>query len=121
MDSIGGLLLDGRVPPPIEVEDVVRGREVQAAAAGAQGDDQDLRAAFAGERFQQLRPLAAVQVAVEERRFLADALLEMRNERSEARVLREHERLVAARHITQQLHEALELPRATVERQPSRN
>src|SRR5881394_3389098 len=97
MDSIGGLLLDGRIPPPIEVENVVRGREVQASAAGSQGDDQDLRAAGARERFQQLRPLAAVEVAVEKRRLFADALLQMRNQRREPRVLREDERLVALR------------------------
>src|SRR4051794_9349419 len=109
MDSIRGLLLDGWVPPAVEVKDVVRGRQVQTAASGAQRDDQHLRAALAGERLQQLRSLAAVQMAVEERCFPPEALLQVRHQRREARVLREHERLVSGRHRAQQLDEALEL------------
>ena len=39
--AIGGLLLDGRVPPRIEVDDGVGGGEVEARAAGLEADEED--------------------------------------------------------------------------------
>ena len=39
--AVGGLVLDGRVPPAVEVEDVVRRGEVQAEAAGLEREHED--------------------------------------------------------------------------------
>jgi uncharacterized protein (DUF433 family) len=39
--AVGGLVLDGGVPPAVEVEDVGGGGEVEADTAGLEGDDED--------------------------------------------------------------------------------
>ena len=39
--AVGGLGLDGRVPPAVEVEDVAGTREVQARAARLEGQDEE--------------------------------------------------------------------------------
>jgi len=47
--AVRGLVLDGRVPPRVEVDDGVRRREVEAAAAGFERDEEDRRAVLALE------------------------------------------------------------------------
>ena len=42
--AVGGLILDGRIPPTVEMDDVCGGSQVQAAAARLQGDDEKRRA-----------------------------------------------------------------------------
>jgi hypothetical protein len=39
--AVGRLRLDGGVPPAVEVEDVIGGRQVQAEAAGAEREEED--------------------------------------------------------------------------------
>src|SRR5687767_5032953 len=58
--AVGRLLLDRRVPPAIEVEDVVRRRQVEAAAAGADRDHERRRPVLPLERCQELRALPGV-------------------------------------------------------------
>ena len=41
--AVGGLVLDRRIPPAVEVEDVARGRQVEAEPAGAQRHDEHAR------------------------------------------------------------------------------
>ena len=41
--AVGGLVLHGRVPPAVEVEDVVGARQVEAGAAGLDGEDEQAR------------------------------------------------------------------------------
>jgi hypothetical protein len=38
--AVGGLVLDGRVPPGVEVDDHVRAGQVQARAAGLEADQE---------------------------------------------------------------------------------
>ena len=57
--TVGRLLLDGRVPPAVEVEDVVRRRQVEAAAAGADRDDEDRRPVLASRTRSAARRAAA--------------------------------------------------------------
>ncbi len=116
MHAVGRLLLDGRVPPAVEVEDVIRRRQVQTAAACADRDDEHRRPVLARERGQQLLALPRVEPAVEEADLAVEPLAQIRDEAVEARVLREDERLVGARHVGEQLDEALELARARVQR-----
>ena len=42
--AVGGLVLDGGVPPRVEQEDVIGGREVEPGASGLQRDQQHRRA-----------------------------------------------------------------------------
>ena len=42
--AVGGLVLDGGVPPGIEVHDIVGGGQVQSGAAGAQADQEQVGA-----------------------------------------------------------------------------
>src|SRR3954464_8483895 len=102
------LLLDGRVPPTVEVEDVVRRRQVQAPAPRSGRDYEDSGAAgfLAREGGQQVVALARIELAVEEAHLAAGAFLEMADQAIEARVLREDERLVLRRHVLQQLDQA---------------
>ena len=85
---------------------MVRGREVQAAAAGSDRDDEHRRPArlLRCERSQQLVALARIQLAVEEADLAAGALLQVADETVEARVLREDQRLVLRRNIRKQLN-----------------
>jgi hypothetical protein len=61
---IGGLILDGGVPPRVEVNDVIGGRQVEPRASGLQGDQEQV--AFAAlERLDGARPLVEGRGAVE--------------------------------------------------------
>ena len=40
--TVGGLILDGGVPPGVHVDDVIGGREVQPRSSGAQADEKTL-------------------------------------------------------------------------------
>ena len=44
--AVGGLLFDGRVPPRVEMDDVVGSGEVEAYASRLEGDKEDLRLAM---------------------------------------------------------------------------
>ena len=41
MGTVHGLILDGRIPPPVEEEDVLRELEVEPDGAGAVGEEED--------------------------------------------------------------------------------
>ena len=69
-----------------------------------------------GERGQQILALPGVEAAVEEADALAELPLEVRHEPVEAGVLREDERLVAGRHVLEQLEQPVELAGAAVQR-----
>ena len=72
--AVGCLLLDGGVPPAVEVEDVVRGREVEPAAAGADRDHEHRRPVGRCERRDELVALPCRQAAVEEADLAAETL-----------------------------------------------
>ena len=53
--AVGGLVLDGRVPPAVEVDHVRGRRQVQAGAAGLEREHEERRAVLALELLDQLR------------------------------------------------------------------
>ena len=83
--AVGRLLLDGGVPPAVEVEDVVRGGQVEAAPAGANRDHEHRRPVGVGERLDELVALSRGEAAVEEADLAAEPLVQVRHEPVEAR------------------------------------
>ena len=60
--AVGGLVLDGRVPPAVEVDDVRGGGQVQAGAAGLEREDEERRAVVALESVDELAGACATGV-----------------------------------------------------------
>src|SRR5690606_36657490 len=61
---VGGLVLHGRVPPAVVVDDVGGAGQVEAGAAGAQGDEQDRRSLPGLEVVDELVAGALIEAAV---------------------------------------------------------
>ena len=55
--AVRGLVLDGRVPPAVEVDDVRGGRQVEARTAGLQREDEERGAVVALELIDEFLPL----------------------------------------------------------------
>src|SRR5690606_30106541 len=94
VSAVGGLGLDGWVPPRIEVNDVVGGRQVEPCSAGAQADQEQVSCAVL-ERVHTLSSLRsrrrAIEVNVRDRTTLEFAP----DERQVLHELAEDERSVA--------------------------
>ena len=90
--AVDGLGFDGRVPPGVEQEDVVGGRQVEAQAARFEADQEDAALRVGLEAVDPLLAVArlAVEVFVDD----AAAVEVLFHDRQHARELREDERLV---------------------------
>src|SRR5206468_1649646 len=64
---VGSLIFDGRVPPAIEMNDVVCRREIESAATGFEGDDEEGRSVLGLKGFHELRALAHRCATVEDK------------------------------------------------------
>src|SRR3989442_3814079 len=73
--AIGGLLLDGRVPPAVEVDDVGGGREIEARAARLEREHEEGRLAGL-EAVDESRTLAHLGLAVQDEAGRTEDLLE---------------------------------------------
>lgn len=97
--SIGRLVLDGRIPPTVNVHHVIGGRQVQAGAAGLEGGDQDRRTnpgVAVLESVDEPVTVAACQATVQQRDLGAQQLGEPRREQfAERGELGEHQGLIA--------------------------
>src|SRR5439155_19686124 len=95
--AIGGLLLDGRVPPAVEVHDVGGGSEIEARAARLERKDEEGRLARL-EALHQRRPLAHLGLAVQDEAGGAEDLAEKRCQRlGQLAELREDQHLLLTR------------------------
>ncbi len=63
--AVGGLILDGRVPPTVEMDHVAGRGEVQSAATGLQGNHEEWRPLFILKRPHQFAALANRRGAVQ--------------------------------------------------------
>src|SRR5438552_15477730 len=95
MHAVGRLLLDRRVPPAVEMDHVVRRRQVQPATPSLDRDDEDRRPFGGLERAQDVVALPRGQPAVEEPDLLAELLRDIPDEPAAAWVLRQDERFAA--------------------------
>ena len=96
---VGGLVLHRGVPPAIEVDDVVRAREVHADATGLEREDEDGRRFAVLESFDHLIPTSLRRATVQEERFHVELLAEDRGEQmAHLSELREDQRLVLRGH-----------------------
>src|SRR5439155_2003160 len=96
-------------PPTIEMKDVIRGRQVEAATSCPDRDYEHRRAVLRRERRQHLLALPGVQPAMEEADASLEPLLQVRHEPVEAGVLGEDERLVGGGHGAEQRDQPLQL------------
>src|SRR5439155_16949951 len=65
--AVGGLILDGRIPPAVKVENVVRARQVQPGAAGLDGEHEKPRPPPIGlEASNHAMPLSGAGAPMEE-------------------------------------------------------
>ena len=121
-DAVGAvrrLILDGRVPPAVEVEDVVGGRQVEPEAAGAQRHDEHPRVAA-----RLLEPVDDLLAGRPRRRPVEVEPLDLelvldvpRKKAAHDRVLGEHERRVAlGERLGEHLCEPVELARPAGQR-----
>src|SRR5262249_35213984 len=93
--AIGRLILDRRVPPPVEMDDVARRREVEPDAARLQRQDEERHPRVVLEPIAQLLAPAQLRVAVEDQPRAAEGGGEERRQRlGHLAELREHERLL---------------------------
>src|SRR4051794_26044716 len=107
--AIGRLILDGGVPPGIEMDDVVGGRQVDAGAAGLERDQESV-ALTRLEAVDQRGALTWRCRAIEVKRLEAGLVECLADERQVRRELAEHERAVAfAAQLLEQLDRAAKL------------
>ena len=92
---VRSLVLHGRIPPAVEVDDMAGGRQVQPGAACLERQDEEGRAVVALERFHQLPPLPYGGASVEHEPGTAEHALKMlRQRRRDLAKLREYQRLL---------------------------
>ena len=95
---VGRLVLHGRVPPAVKVEDVVGARQVEAGAACPQAEHKDRRAIVALEGLHHLVALRSRRAAVQEQHLGAQAVAQMTlQQRAHLHELREDQGMVAYR------------------------
>ena len=75
--AVGGLVLDRRVPPAVEVEDVVGGGKVQSRAARLEREDEDRRAVRGLEPLDHRVAGLLRDTAVQEEHLAAEGLLQV--------------------------------------------
>ena len=93
---VGRLVLDRRVPPAVEVDDVVGGGQVQPGAAGLQRQHEQRRTAFGLEPADHLVARGLRRAAVQEQRLASEPLLQVTAQQvPELGELGEAQRLVA--------------------------
>ena len=96
--AIGRLVLDGRVPPAVEVHDVRGGRQVQARAAGLEREHEERRALLLLERVDEALALRDGDRAVEQEPRPTEHVRQERRERAaHLAELGEDEHLLLAR------------------------
>ena len=76
--AVGGLVLDGRIPPAVEVDHVRGGGQVEPGAAGLEREDEEGRALVLLEAADQLLPLAHRRAAVQHQAGAPEDLAEER-------------------------------------------
>ena len=116
--AVRRLLLDGRVPPAVDVEDVRGAREVEARPARAEREHEERRRVVVLlEAPDHLGARAARDAAVQEQDLAAEALLERRDEEvAHLGELREEERRALLRErLLAHLEEARDLRAAPVQ------
>ena len=73
--TVGGLRLDGRIPPEVVVDDMAGGSEVETSACGLQREEEDaVCAGIVLETLHHLLTLLNVAASVQEERTLAQSL-----------------------------------------------